>query len=222
MKKTCENAFCSFLPEDERQLMCSQAKTVCYSAKQTCHLKIGGEGQLLIISSGCLFIVRTRLDGRQLGTEVLSKGEVIGLTNLLRNTRDLTFYTNTDIKGCLIPHDFFYEFCLNRPEIARIIILHISLRHARLINKMEHLTLDNSREKILYLIQKINYESSISDSRIFAFTHEELALLAGANRVTVSRAVKQLKQQGIITSVAKGKFRLTESYYNTDYFARQR
>jgi CRP-like cAMP-binding protein len=51
----------------------------------------------------------------------------------------------------------------------------------------------------------------------FSFTHEELALLAGVNRVTASRVIDNLKQSGLIIPLGKGKFRIKEQIFDMDH-----
>ncbi len=65
------------------------------------------------------------------------------------------------------------------------------------------------KERILYLVEYLgthHLEDSISIQTV-AFTHEELALLAGINRVTATRAIDNLKQSGVLTT-SRGKLRV--------------
>jgi CRP-like cAMP-binding protein len=211
-KARCFNPFCTSIQPHIRNSLCSISSCACYPAKQTFSIDIGKDGKLLLITKGVVIVIRQRPDGKQLGSECLEKGDIIGISNLFRAKKDTAiFFTKTEVEGCLISSNDFGNLCLDFSDLGCEVIRNISQRFALVVNNLEHITLDNSTEKILYLIKKLSYERSASlPDHIFSFTHEELALLAGINRVTASRVIDKLKQLGILVPVGKGKFKLKD------------
>ncbi|OPX85294.1 MAG: hypothetical protein A4E53_03565 [Pelotomaculum sp. PtaB.Bin104] len=67
----------------------------------------------------------------------------------------------------------------------------LSRRFSESINQIEHLTLDTSKEKVLYVLESLGPD--FFNINRLAYTHEELAQFAGINRVTVTRALEQIK-----------------------------
>ena len=204
-----KNQFCQSIPPQIRKNMCNIAQINHYKSKQTVTIDIGTGGKLILITKGMLIPIKQQTDGKQVGVECLGTGSIIGITKLFCNTPDTTiFYTKTDVEVCLLPCDDFEDLCLSYPELVRLVVRNLSQRFGLAIATLEHLALDNSTDKILYLIKKLSYGRSSSPNHLSSFTHEELALLAGINRVTASRAIKKLKVSGIIIDLGKGKFKM--------------
>lgn len=203
------NQFCLSIPPEIRKNLCNIAQINHYKSKQTVTLDIGTGGKLILISKGMLIPVKQQTDGKQVGVECLGPGNIIGITKLFCNTPyTTTFYTKTKVELCLFPCNDFEDLCLSYPELVRLVVGNLSQRFGLAIGTLEHLALDNSTDKILYLIKKLSFGHSSSPNHLSSFTHEDLALLAGINRVTASRAIKKLKHSGIIIDLGKGKFKI--------------
>jgi len=180
-------------------------------------VEIGKNGRLFLIVKGIAITLKQRADGKQMGIECLEKGDIIGISNIFREEADYaTFYTKKELETCSFLTEDFSNLCLDFPTISRQVIRSLSHRFAQAVVKLEHVTLDNSTEKILYLFQKLRGEQPSLEQRVFSFTHEELALLTGINRVTASRVIENLKQSDLIVSLGKGRYKMRDQGFCAD------
>jgi CRP-like cAMP-binding protein len=207
----CQNPFCLALQPQIREKLCTIAAMRTYQAKKTVIIEIGQHGHLFLITKGVAITIKQRPEGKQRGIECLEKGDIIGISNIFREEKDYAiFYTKKETTVCHFPTKDFGDLCSNFPELSCEVIRSLSHRFAQVVINLEHSTLDNSTEKMLYLIQKLSYEQTASSKQVFSFTHEELALLAGINRVTASRVIENLRQADYIIPLGKGKYRIID------------
>lgn len=205
----CSNPFCLCLQPHIRECLCKISLTRTYPSKQNITVRIGINGNLFLIVKGAAITLKQRADGRQIGIDCVGQGNIIGLGNIfLEEESYITFYTKTEIETCCFPTNDFIHLCSNFNELSLEVIRKLSQRFSQVVKNIEHHALDSSTEKILYRLQKLSNEFMSLQKHVFSFTHEELALLAGMNRVTASRVIENLKQSGHITSVGKGKFKV--------------
>ncbi|KUO66974.1 MAG: hypothetical protein APF84_17430 [Gracilibacter sp. BRH_c7a] len=212
------NPFCLSLESHIRECLCNISSPCTYPPKKNITVKIGKHGYLFLIVKGVAITLKQRPDGRQIGIDCVGQGNIIGLGNILLEERnDITFYTKTEIEACCFSTKDFIDLCSKSPELSIEIIHKLSQRFSQAVSNIEHHALDNSTEKILYRIQKLSYEFMSLQKQVFSFTHEELALLAGMNRVTASRVIDNLKQSGLIICLGKGKFKINDKTNSNIY-----
>ena len=84
----------------------------------------------------------------------------------------------TDVSGCLVSKTIFDTLIQKHLSLNIIIIHHLSSRFYRIINHLTNLVFDTSKERI--------------ELGNFYLTHEQIALLSGLNRVTVSKTIKDV------------------------------
>ena len=208
---SCTNTFCRLLEPKTKADLCKIALRVQYETRQVFELETGQGGKLMLLDKGQVIPSRFRKDGRQKGIECLGEGEIIGLSQL-SSREELTrvsVYVKENMEGCLFPVTQFQQLCNTHSNLATEVISNLSRRFATAIDQLECMTLGNGEERILYLVEYLgthHLEDSLSVQTV-AFTHEELALLAGINRVTATRAIDHLKQSGVLTT-SRGKLRV--------------
>lgn len=207
----CQNPFCMSLEPHVRKNLCHISTSCTYHPKRTITVEIGKNGHLLLIVKGVAITLKQRADGKQLGIECLEKGDIVGISNIFREEMDhAVFYTKKEVQTCSFRTEDFSNLCLSYPDISRQVIRSLSHRFAQAVTKLEHISLDNSTEKIMYLFEKLCCERSDIEQGYFSFTHEELALLTGINRVTASRVIENLKQADQIVPLGRGKYKIKE------------
>lgn len=101
----------------------------------------------------------------------------------------------------------FNQLVLDHPAIGLQIIKNMSQRISWLSDQVDNLTVTNIEERLHRVLHNVAREQGTADHRghviDFSITHEELGFLIGAHRVTVTRAMNTLKQQGKITNEGK-------------------
>lgn len=200
------NSFCSSLESATRAALCKSRVRAHYEARQVIELAIGRHGQLMLLDKGQVITVRARSDGKQKGIEYLGEGNILGLSRLFDEANEpgtLTVYAKSSLEVCLFSTEGFEQLCMTYSDLARQVIRSLCHRFSCAINDIEHISLDTSEEKVLYLVRSLSSRYTGSSRHPLPFTHEELGLLAGISRVTVTRVIDHLRKLGVLTTAKR-------------------
>lgn len=200
------NSFCSSLEPATRAALCKSKVRAHYKARQIIELSIGRHGQLMLLDKGQVITMRTRSDGKQKGIEYLREGNILGLSRLFDDSNEpgtLTVYAKSPLEVCLFSTEGFEQLCMTYNDLAREVIRSLSQRFSCAINDIEHISLDTSEEKVLYVVRSLSSRHAGSSRDPLPFTHEELGLLAGISRVTVTRVIDHLRKSGVLTTAKR-------------------
>lgn len=179
--QVCNNPFCSSLNSDLRKLLCSYKLKVKLNIK-TEYIFDFNDNNILLINKGRLLTIRRRASGQGKGMELLGPGSILGITGLFTEKNySLSLIPIEKTECCSFSKTFFFDLCKSKPDLSFLVLQQIVKRFNSLIQDSEHISLDNSQEKINYILNK-----NIKD-----LTHEEIALLAGVHRVTVSNILSR-------------------------------
>lgn len=199
----CNNSFCSSLNNETRESFCEIKRSVHFKGKQEFCLE---RNTVSLITNGNLIVFRARRDGKRQGIEFLHKGDLLGITSLFSsktniNEYDISIYTKSKGGACNFPLQKFEALCLLYPDAAIASLKNIVHRFGVVIKQLDHVSLDKSEDRILNLLNLL-LEEDISDFPDYnlPFSHEEIAMFAGLNRVTATRAIDKLKKKGIFTA----------------------
>lgn len=88
------------------------------------------------------------------------------------------------------------------PELAISLIQLLGLKHRKLIDKLFEATSSAPRERLEGLLGRI--AASSADIQSLRLTHEQLGNMTGLNRVTVTRTLKALAEDGLVSTRSKG------------------
>jgi CRP-like cAMP-binding protein len=185
----CVNPFCQSLDDKTRKFLCSAKVRFKLGSKQEGLFCIG-EGQLILIDKGQIMTVRQRSDGKQKGIELLSSGDILGVSQLFGEIKPTTILISAkqSVEGCIFSSNFLEATCALNPAFSCAVLRNICRRFSEAINQIEHISLDDSTEKMIFTLNKINNPTN----RLSRFTHDDLAVLAGMNRVTATKAIKRI------------------------------
>ncbi len=198
----CINTFCASLPSEIREEMCRVAVQSKHNAKEFFVKSVGPNGYLYILSLGTVIPYRLASNGNEIGVDCLHAGSILGLCDFLNGNADqITVYAKTNIELCAISVIKFDRLRSRCPAINDSIIKMLGVRLKHSYIKLGY-TLGDSIEKMLYQLDELFEQQDVSIN----FTHDELALLTGMNRVTVSRVIESLKQRNIIKPLGRGRF----------------
>lgn len=181
MLENCQdNAFCSTLTETTRHRFCRVCVHMHLKPKQELIFKEYSE-QVAIIVDGVVISIFVTEDGRQKTSELLISGDTF-------ETEMNYMLALTEAKLCLCPVEVFKTFYLGYPDFTQSILTSVSSRSRRSLKYLLQLQNSNSEEKVRIVLEFLK-NSGIDSSSL---THEDLALLADLNRVTVTRAIKRI------------------------------
>lgn len=204
-----ENLFCRSLSWETRALLCAMRSIVFYERRKNISFNTEQDGRIMLIRQGELLTVRERFNGRQKGIECLTAGDIVGISHVFETGElPIHLYVKDAVEACVFPMNQFEKLMLEKADLARAVIKNMAQRFAAAINQIEHMTLDNSEEKILYTLKMLDGQNDASHkSHGISLTHKELAILAGVNRITATREIVHLKSAGVLlTGRSKLKF----------------
>lgn len=186
--QNCTNKFCIKLSPEVREAIFQNKVWFNLNAKEE-HFFYFNNKQILIIESGSFMTIRQNPQGKQIGIDILGPGDLLGILNFnAESPRDyILILPLTDVSGCLVSKTIFDNLIRKHLSLNIIIIHHLSSRFYRIINHLTNLVFDTSKGRIEYSLKMAHH-----DLGNFYLTHEQIALLSGLNRVTVSKTIKDV------------------------------
>lgn len=144
------------------------------------------------------------VNGLEKVTHVLGAGCIIGENAIFHNQPILynaRAITNAEV--CVFAKDVIYDLIKNDSEISFSIINSISLKCRLYASQIEDLSFRTTLEKLCRVLYCFSYYEELHKQDI-VLTHQELATIVNAHRVSVTKALAELKENDII-SCSNGK-----------------
>jgi CRP-like cAMP-binding protein len=144
----------------------------------------------MIVKRGAVIPCLLRADGDEKGIKLLGEGAMLGVAQLFSKLeRAFSVHVVEHFEGCIIDKKNIEEKCVSSTEFSRSVIQQLAHHLAISSLNMEDRAHCESPEKIMLILER-----SFNDiHKEFKLTHEEIALLIGVNRVTVSRAIANIQ-----------------------------
>ncbi len=172
------------------------------------------KGQLIILvaeSGDSLFIIRKgqvkvsllHEDGREFILSLLGEGEFFGELALLDDRpRSANVVATEDTELIILKRTDFQELVNRVPAIAVSLLEELAGRLRRTDEQVGGLALLNVYSRVAKTILRMASDSGVETSEGVLIehrpTHQQLANMAGTTRETVTRALKQLEDEGYI------------------------
>ncbi len=142
-------------------------------------------------------------DGRTCILRVVEPGDVMGLSATISNR---THHATAEaIEGCQVNYigkSEFEKFLGRHPDAAQNAIEQLNKNYERACGQIRSLALSGSAaERLARLFLSWTRRNGNGHSTCqlnLGFTHEEIGAMIGASRETVTRLLKEFKQQGLI------------------------
>src|SRR5208283_515494 len=147
-------------------------------------------------------------EGNELTLDIRKAGDFLG-EQVLNEEFDypLTATCLEDSLACGFTRQGFEELILGYPNIGLQVIKNLSRRIEWLTSRAETMTTSNLEERLYRVLTTVAREHGVKrlkeTSIQFPLTHEELSFLVGAHRVSITRAMKSLKDSGRIIQQGK-------------------
>jgi CRP-like cAMP-binding protein len=137
--------------------------------------------------------------GQDLILKVLAPGSFVGLHDVFAHTtRYCSAIALTPVTACHISHDVFTMLIRSNGDFALEVLKYISLEEIdyfhRFLNMLEKQVTGRVAEMILYFANHIFH----ADRFTLALTQTELGNMVGASRESVSRVIKDLREDQIL------------------------
>lgn len=177
------------------------------------------EGQpatlLFVIKAGRVKLVKTDADGTEILVDMRKAGDFIGEAFLSDDAAyPLTAECAEDSLLCGITRQRFERLIKEHPNIGLQIMRNMSERISWLTSRVGGLSTTHLEDRLYAVLSTVAREHGTETtdglSIGFPLTHEELSFLVGAHRVSVTKALKALRESGRIIQ-AKGRLVLPHS-----------
>ena len=159
--------------------------------------------EVFLIKGGRIKLTKVLEDGTELLLDIRKNGDFVG-ENMFseKGLYPVSAVCLEDTLTCGFSRTQFEELVIQYPTVGLQVIKNLSERISWLTDRVGCLAVSNIEERlyrVLHNVAKEHGEQSPKGMVIqFPLTHEDLSFLTGAHRVTITRAIKTLKQAGKI------------------------
>lgn len=164
--------------------------------------------EMFLIKAGRVMLKKITEDGMEITLDIRKAGDFIG-ENMLNEEVDYplmamcmetTLICGFDRKG-------FEQLVLGHPQIGLQVIKNLSRRISWLTSRVGSMSITNLEDRLYRVLIQVAQEHGVKNQKgfeiQFSLTHEELSFLAGAHRVSITKAMKTLRECGKIIQQGK-------------------
>lgn len=159
--------------------------------------------QMFLLKAGRVKLSKITAEGEEITLDIRKSGDFLGETML---TEDIDYPLSAvcleDTLTCGFTKTGFEKIVLEHANIGLQVIKNLSKRIASLTSRVGSLSLSHLEDRLYNVLINVAQEHGIKDQTgyiiQFPLTHEELGFLVGVHRVSITRAMKLLKESGKI------------------------
>jgi CRP-like cAMP-binding protein len=174
------------------------------------HTSIVEEGlpgdYMYIIQEGRVKITKLSDDGREKILEFLEQGAFVGEMALLeRAPRSASVKALTPVRVLALSRSDFLGLLRKSPDLALAVIAELCHRLRAVNDQASALSFQRVKDRTKGLLARLAVEPRAEGARRVtpALTHQQIADMIGTSRETVTRVVKELKQDGWLEQEGK-------------------
>lgn len=179
---------------------------ILYYAKNSEITKIGEIiDNLYIIVEGKVKVTCHNNSGDVYIMRYLSEGDIIGEGDIFDNIKKPTLFSMVAIEDCRICKIPFIEvltYSKKHPELLITFINKLNYKLFILTNHINGMVFNKPNERVAFILYELSIfygnKNNNKTELPFQFTHQELSDLANCTRVTVTRTLNTLKNEGIL------------------------
>ena len=163
---------------------------------------------MFLVKGGRIKLTKSTEEGRELILDIRKAGDIVGETMLSEETTyPVTARCLEDTLLCGFTRDRFRSLILTYPNIGLQVISNLSSRVSWLTDRVGSMSESRLEDRLYEVLSTVAKEHGTRTERgfalPFALTHEELGFLSGAHRVSVTRAMKTLRESGRVVQEGK-------------------
>lgn len=193
-------SFWGMLDETERAAMLAAATRRTFGPGTViCHQ--GDETRnVLVVSRGRVRVSRFALNGDETLLAVRGAGDIIGEVAAIDGRgRSATLTAVDDVEGILITADAFIRLCERHPRVVWA-VLRVVVSRARAAGDQQDLRTGPSLQRVAGVLLGLAHRDVSDMIATVPLSQRELAAIAGISRETLVRALKTLREAGIIAT----------------------
>jgi len=192
------------LSGEERAFLAKNALRSIYEPGQIIFLQGDPADKLFLIKGGRVRLSKNLEDGTEILLDIRKAGDFVG--EYMLSERDSLFPVTASAMEktliCGFTQGMFDRLIHENPSIGLQVIKRLSEQVSSLTTRVGSMTLSSLEDRLYNVLVNVANEHGQEDSRgrviSFPITHEDLSFLVGAHRVSITRAMKALKQSGKI------------------------
>ena len=159
--------------------------------------------EISLIKVGRVKLSKFMEDGSEITLDIRKAGDFLG-ENMLSEEIDYPVSASCmeEVLVCSFTRENFEKLVLEHPNIGLQVIKNLSTRINWLTHRIGSMSLTNLEDRLYRVLINVAREHGLKSKEGFAIefplTHEDLSFLTGAHRVSITRAMKSLKEAGKI------------------------
>lgn len=196
------------LRHGELEALVNSAQRKKYGEGQPIFIQGDPANEMFLVKGGRVKLSKILEDGTEITMDIRKAGDFLG-EYVLSEDMDypVSAWCMEETLFCGFSKTRFEEIILEYPNIGLQVIKNLSKRISMLTSRVGSMSIHNLVDRLYGVLTNMAKEHGSrrgSGSVIpFSLTHEELSFLVGAHRVSVTRAMKDLKASGKIIQEGK-------------------
>jgi CRP-like cAMP-binding protein len=160
---------------------------------------------MYVIREGRVKVTKLSEDGREKILEFFDSGSFFGEMALLdRSPRSASVKTLKPVRLLALSRTDFLALLRKSPDLALAVIQELSLRLRTTGDQASALSFQNVKDRTKGLLVRLARDPHASGARVTPqLTHQQIADMIGTSRETVTRVVKELKQEDWLSQEGK-------------------
>jgi CRP/FNR family transcriptional regulator len=155
------------------------------------------------VRSGVISIVQATAHDRVVTIGFFGRGELLGVQAGDGDTRRRDGATiHEDAAVLVMRRDAFQSWLVRYPSVVPVVLEVVATRFARMQERLALVSMHGAKARLAALLLDLSQRFGVRDSRgviiDLRLTHRELASMIGATRETVSVAMVELRQGGLV------------------------
>ena len=191
------------LPKEELMAIVKKATRRKMKKGDTLFMQGDSADEAFLVKAGRIKLTKVLENGTELMLDLRRAGDFVG-ENMFSEEGEypVSAVCLEDTMTCGFTRKQFEELILKHPKVGLQVIKTLSERITWLTTRVGNLTVTNIEDRLYRVLKNVAKDHGAQNPKgvviQFPLTHEDLSFLAGAHRVTISRAMKALKEAGKI------------------------
>lgn len=164
--------------------------------------------EMFLIKGGRVKLSKVFEDGSEITLDIRKAGDFVGENMLAEDgLYPVSAYCLEDSLCCGFSRSRFEQLILDNPGVGLQIIRNLSERITSLTTRVGNMSTTSIEDRLIRVVADVAREHGAPCEEglaiEFPLTHEDLSFLIGAHRVSISRAVKNLKKAGKLITTGR-------------------
>ena len=188
------------LTDEEMQRIKAELRVKQYNKRDVVLQKGGLGDSLLFLLAGQLQVVDVTEDGRAIGLRMLKEGDFFGEIALINSTpRSASVVALSNVLVAFLPSATALHLFSHSPSVAQLMLRHLAEKIHRDSEFRALLSINNTSRRIYTFIELFKQAKPGNLLVVENLpTHQDIAMMINTSRETVTRALLNLVQQGIV------------------------